>query len=141
MLYRKMLSDIKGGAFSFESFASSYLRGLAISDRFKNELYAAKIPEEISSLDAVYKKVFNEIYAMPELSNALEIRYIDRYSGQGIGALTVNYSDEEMQKIIVHALGYWNGERQAEPVVREENWKCRSCKFFGKECKVWYNVA
>lgn len=141
MLYRRMFSDIKSGAFSYENFAGAYLGRLSLSERFKKELVAANIPEEMSSIDAVYKKVFNEIYAMPELSDALEIHYIDRYSGQEAGVLTLNYSDEEMQKIIVRALGYWNGERPAEPVIREENWKCRSCRFFGKECKVWYNVG
>lgn len=142
MLYRKMLSDIKEGMFTFDNFAGAYSLGrLAISERFKKELSNASIPDEMQSLDAVYKKVFEEIYAMPGLSDALEVHYIDRYSGQEIGVLGVDYTYEEMQKIIVHSLGYWNGERSAEPVSMEENWKCRSCKFFGKECRVWYNVS
>jgi len=34
---------------------------------------------------------------------------------------------------------YWNGEVKARPVSEEEKWKCRFCRFYGKECKVWYN--
>ncbi len=141
MLYRKMLEDIKAGKYTFENFARAYsLDKLSISDRFKKELSNLGIPAELQSLEAVYKKVFDEIYGMPELSNELEVHYIDRYSGQEIGVLNVKYVNEEMDKIIKHSLGFWNGDREAEPVPKEESWKCKRCKFFGKECKVWYNA-
>jgi hypothetical protein len=39
---------------------------------------------------------------------------------------------------VKYVLGYWNGERESNPVPESEKWKCEWCEFFGDKCKVWW---
>lgn len=144
MLYRKMLGDIKNRSYAYENFAKIY--GLnrprsGLSDVFKRELHAMGLNEEFIDTSAMFKKMFEEIYTLPEMGNTLEVAYIDRFSGEQIGSMELEYKDYEMNKYITYAMRYWNGERESAPVVKEENKKCNFCKFFGSECKVWWKQA
>jgi hypothetical protein len=139
MLYRKMLGDIKQKGYTHDNLAKAYGIGRgSLSDVFKRELHAIGLSEEFIDTPTMFKKMFEEIYTMPELSNSVEIEYVDRFSGQQIGSMSVEYKEQEMNKYITYALQYWNGERESAPVMKDENRKCTFCKFFGKECKVWW---
>jgi hypothetical protein len=142
LLYRKMLSDIKNKSYTQENLVKAYgLNGQKLSEVFKRELHAIGISDELVDTPAMFKKMFEEVYLMPELSNKVEVAYVDRFSGAQISSMQIEYNDYEVNKYITYALQFWNGERESAPVVKEENRKCNFCKFFGNECKVWWKQA
>jgi hypothetical protein len=141
MLYRKMMGDIRSKRYAFENFCAVYGVGRGkdgMSDAFKRELVAMGLKDQYLDTYEMYKKMFDEMYSMPELSDRLEIAYVDRFSGKQIAGLEVEYSDEAVNKDIVYAMGYWLGKRESAPVPESETRKCNFCKFFGKECVVWW---
>jgi len=140
MLYKYMLNEVVSRSYTHENFENAYLKGLKpLSDRFLDQLKALSIESSLLSIESVYKKMFDEIYTLPPISDELELHYIDRFTGEKVETMKFKYNDEELKKILIDAMRYWNGEVKARPVSEEEKWKCRFCRFYGKECKVWYN--
>ncbi len=138
-LYRKMLGDIKARNYSHENFVKTYgLKKDGLSETFKRELQAMGIKDELSNPHSMSELMFKELYSMPELSDTLEVAYVDRFSGKQISSMEIDYNEEKMGSDIAYVLKFWNGERESAPVVEAEKWKCNFCKFFGKECKVWW---
>jgi len=140
MLYKHMLNEIVGKSYTHENFENAYLKGLKpLSERFLDQLKALGIESNLLSIESIYKKMFDEIYTLPPISDEFELHYIDRFTGEEVQRMKFKYNDEELKKILIYAMKYWNGEVKARPVSEEEKWKCRFCRFYGKECKVWYN--
>ena len=140
MLYRKFLEDIREGIYSYDNFSFSYkLDTMTLSDAFTSGLREIGINDELMSVPSIYKNMFNEIHTMPELSSQMEIRYIDKTSLSEFYNMKVPYDRKAMDIYIRDAMGYWNGDRQARPVPIDEKWKCRLCRFYGKECTTWWN--
>jgi exonuclease V len=140
MLYKRMLDDIIAKRYTHENFENTYLKGLKpLSDRFAEELKALGIARELQSIEGIYKKMFDEIYTMPKVSDELELVYIDRFTGERVETIRFKYNEEELNKLLIEAMRYWNGEVKARPVAEDEKWKCKFCRFYGKECRVWYN--
>jgi len=140
MLYKYMLNEIVSRSYTHENFENAYLKGLKpLSERFLDQLKALSIESNLLSIESIYKKMFDEIYTLPPISDELELHYIDRFTGEEVETMKFKYNDEELKKILIDAMRYWNGEVKARPVSEEEKWKCRFCRFYGKECKVWYN--
>ena len=75
---------------------------------------------------------------MPEISDVLELRYFDRSTKQMVSNMKMNYDKQTLEEWLRYAMKYWSGEREAQPVSEAEKWKCNICRFFGKECTVWY---
>jgi hypothetical protein len=141
MLYRKMLDDIRSRRYALENFCATYGLGPGkegVSDAFRRELVAMGLKEENLDIYEMYKKMFSEMYSMPELSDRLEIAYMDRFSGNQIASLDVEYSEGAVNRELGYAMGYWLGRRESAPVPESETRKCGLCKFFGRECKVWW---
>jgi exonuclease V len=142
MTYRRMFGDIINRSYTYDNLIKVYrLTGKGLSDVFKRELHAMGLSEDKIDTCAMFKKMFEEIYMLPELGTSLEIAYVDRFSGQQMESMQIEYKEYEMNKYITYILQYWNGERESAPVEKDENWKCKFCKFFGNECKVWWNQA
>ena len=142
LLYKKMLEDIKEGSYSYDNFYTTYIKGMKpISEKFVSEAEALGIEKSLLSLEKVYKLMFDEIKSLPRISNTVRVRYIDRFTGRESSTISFSYSKEEVEKLLIYAMGYWNGEREAQPVSKEEAWKCRFCRFYGNECKVWISLA
>jgi len=140
MLYKHMLNEIVSRSYTHENFENAYLKGLKpLSERFLDQLKALGIESNLLSIESIYKKMFDEIYTLPPISDEFELHYIDRFTGEEVQRMKFKYNDEELKKILIYAMKYWNGEVKARPVSEEEKWKCRFCRFYGKECKVWYN--
>ncbi|VVB76849.1 Exonuclease V - a 5' deoxyribonuclease [uncultured archaeon] len=140
MVYRKLMEDIRSKRYAYENFAINYGVGPGkdgLSEEFKRGLDAIGIHGITQSTYEMYKKMFSEIYTMPELSNDLEIAYVDRASGKQIGSLDIPYTEEAVNKDLTWAMGFWLGKRESQPVPESEVRKCGFCKFFGKECTVW----
>lgn len=139
MLYRRMLGDIKAKNYTHENFAKIYgLTRTGLSDTFRRELRAMGIREELVDTYAMFKTMFEEINTIPDLSDRLEVVYVDRFSGKQISSIEIDYNEQEAMSNISYAMKFWNGERESAPVAEAENWKCNFCKFYGKECKVWW---
>ncbi len=140
MLYKRLLDSIKNREYTLYNFAKSYgIESLKLSDTFLRGLHTIGIKEEFANIGEIYRMVFDAISALPPISEKLELRYIDRFSGKQASSIIINYSEEKINSQLKFALGYWNGDREALPVSEEEKWKCKLCKFYGKECKVWWN--
>ncbi len=139
MLYRKMLEDIKNRLYSYDNFSNTYkIKGAKLSEEFVKGLHEIGLKEEYLSLESMYARMFQEMQNMPELSEDLEIRYTDRRSGRNVAELNIKYDRDTIDRNIAYAMRYWRGEREASPVTEPENWKCKPCKFFGNQCKVWW---
>lgn len=139
MLYRKMLEDLKNKSYSYENFANVYrIKGAKLSEEFVKGLKEIGLKDEYLSIESMFMRMFQEMQSMPELSDDLDIRYTDRRSGQIVKELTVKYDAAKIDNDLSYAMGYWRGEREAAPVIESENWKCKPCKFFGNQCKVWW---
>jgi exonuclease V len=139
MLYRKMLGDIRSKSYTHDNFANAYdVLKTELSDVFKRELKAMGIKEEMINTYSMYRAMFEEMYTIPELSDTLEVEYVDRFSGKRLASVEKAYDAASVSANISYVMKYWNGERESAPVVEAENWKCNFCKFFGKECKAWW---
>jgi CRISPR/Cas system-associated exonuclease Cas4 (RecB family) len=140
MLYRKLLDDLKTKKYTGMNFEASYkISKMKISDTFQREILALGIKNEYASIQEIFKLMFNELYALPEISNVMELSYIDRFNGKERFNVKLNYDEQAASRDIIYAMHYWNGERESVPVQEQEKWKCNVCKFFGKECTVWWN--
>ncbi|KAK0129211.1 hypothetical protein ONS95_001147 [Cadophora gregata] len=63
------------------------------------------------------------------LGRILKAEYRSRDDGEIVGTKTLAMDDQELTTFISHEMEWWKGERQAEGVVVEEAFKCRSCDF------------
>ncbi|PVH82783.1 hypothetical protein DL98DRAFT_456350 [Cadophora sp. DSE1049] len=63
------------------------------------------------------------------LGRILKAEYRSRDNGEVVGTKTLAMDDLELTTFISHEMEWWKGERQAEGVVVEEAFKCRSCDF------------
>ncbi|KAH6717121.1 exonuclease V a 5' deoxyribonuclease-domain-containing protein [Leptodontidium sp. MPI-SDFR-AT-0119] len=63
------------------------------------------------------------------LGRVLKAEYRSRDDGEVVGVKTLPMDDMELTTFISHEMEWWKGERQAEGVVVEEAFKCRSCDF------------
>lgn len=139
-IYRKLLDDVKKGSYTFDNFASAYsIENMSMSQQFMDGLESIGVKKELQTIRGIYKKMFEEILAMPELSDVLEIRYFDRNTKRMVSDMKVNYDQQGLNDWLRYSMQYWSGEREAQPVPESEIWKCKICRFFGKECTVWYN--
>lgn len=141
MLYRKMMDDIRLGRYAYGNFSAAYgvVQGNdGLSEQFRRELAAMGMRDELMSTYEMYKKMFDEICSMPELSDRLEVAYVDRFSGKQIASVDVDYTEDAISKDLAYAMGFWLGKRDSAPVPESETRKCNFCRFFGKECKVWW---
>jgi hypothetical protein len=139
-LYRKMLGDIKSGGYTFDNFAAAYsLETMSMSQEFLDGLQSIGVKKDLQTVRAMYKKMFEEILLMPEISDVLELRYFDRSTKQMVSNMKINYDKQALDEWLRYSMKYWSGEREAQPVSEAEKWKCNICRFFGKECTAWYN--
>ena len=138
-LYRKLLSDIRSRRYSYENFASSRKLGsMPLSKEFEMALAEIGVRDSLMSVEGIYKKMFEELYALPEISSRLELRYIDNRSREHLKSIFIQYDEKQLTDVLRDCMKYWNGERDARPVPMKERWKCKRCRFFGNECKVWF---
>ncbi|MGC8670056.1 MAG: PD-(D/E)XK nuclease family protein [Candidatus Micrarchaeia archaeon] len=139
MLYYKMLSDIKNGAYTDQNFSAAYkLPAMLLTEEFKRQLDALGVPKAQQNITQLSSTYFNELRTTPQLSDILVIRYINQFTGNEIKAYKTKYNSAEMSSMLQYVMKYWNGERQAMPVPEDEQWKCKFCVFYGKECKAWW---
>ncbi|MEM3572132.1 MAG: PD-(D/E)XK nuclease family protein [Candidatus Micrarchaeaceae archaeon] len=140
LLYVKMLDDIKSGKYSYDNFSASYnIAERKLSKEFSSRLNELGISTEKASIEDVFKRMFDSILQLPEISKSTELHYIDKVTHKQVYSIGIDYKEDEVRNMLVYSMKYWNGEREAKPVDEEEKWKCTSCRFFGKECKVWWS--
>jgi exonuclease V len=135
MTYRKMLDDLRQGLYTFEDFRHDRDMGEIgdVSQEFRSRLEAEGLWENISPEDLA-RQVFEKFRQLPPASDYLIIRYIHQESGDHIGDKVVLYDPDVIGKKLVHALQFWNGEREAKGVGFRERWKCNYCEYKGVHC-------
>jgi exonuclease V len=138
MLYRKLLGDILEGSYTFDNFCNSYgIEKIRMSDQFTSALPSIGVREEFMGLTNIFRIMFREASSMQQLSDRLLISYMNRSDGKEATEVLIDYDRSFINGKLAHAMGYWNGEREASPVIEEEKWKCNFCRFFRNECTVW----
>lgn len=138
-MYRKMLDDARAGSYSFQNFSRAYQpEKMLMSDQFKRQLKMTGVDQSLSSVEAIARAYFESLARIPEPSDRLKVRYIDKTTGDEIRIYSFDYNAQAAQEAIKYVLQFWNGERESNPVKEDEKWKCNSCKFFGEQCKVWW---
>ena len=139
LVYRKMLEEIKSGAYTMEDFRKATgTPRLKLTPEFERQLSAMRVSESLKSIPELERLYFKQLSSLPKFDDRLYIRYIDQFTGTTIKLYSFKYSREEVESIVSFAMGYWKGDRNALPVKYEERFKCNICEFFGKECKVWW---
>jgi exonuclease V len=63
------------------------------------------------------------------LGNILKAEYRSRDTGEVVGSKTFAMDRTELETYVEKEMQWWRGEREAEGVVVEEAFKCRSCDF------------
>ncbi len=140
MLYRKLLDDIRSRSYSVQNFTAYYkLDSLKLSDGFVEGLKSIGFKDNLIGLREIYERMFDDVAALPELSDDLVVHYLDRETKGTITEMAVKYDREAINKDVIYAMKYWSGEREAAQVPEGEKWKCNMCRFFGKQCKRWWN--
>ena len=139
MLYRKMLEDIIAKRYTIENYRAKYgISRLRITDEFSRQLDALSIEKGMQTVEAMAERYFALLSKLKALSETLHIRYINQFTGKEIKIYRFTYDEQQIRQSLEFVLKYWRGERESLPVPEDENWKCRYCGFFGKECKVWW---
>ncbi len=139
LLYRRMLDDLRRQLYTFQNLDFSYkLSQTVLSPAFVSGLRSIGVKDELLSVKSIYTRMFENMAKLPELSNSLLLHYVNSSTKETVADITVDYDKDEINKDLIYAMKYWNGEREASPVPEAEKWKCRVCRFFGDKCMVWY---
>ncbi len=139
MLYRWLMDEIRNKQYQYQNFSISYRSDtLKLSEKFIEGLKSIGVKDDLMTLNGIYNKMFNAVISLPELNNNLVVHYLDRRTRESITEMNVPYDPKAMNKDIIYAMKYWSGEREAAPVPESEKWKCKICRFYGKECKAWW---
>ncbi len=140
MLYKYVLDQLVEGKYTINDFNSLYdINSLELSQEFKRDLEKINLDKELKSIEGIYKKLFEEFSNM-KLGDTLFIRYYERDTKRLIKTIEVKYNKEEIENKLRYAIDYWLNKREANPVSKEESWKCLRCEFFRDKCKVWAHL-
>jgi hypothetical protein len=138
-IYKSLLDDIKNCRYNYDNFAKSYgIEGKPLSSVFLQGIKSLGIKDELLRLEGIYKKMFTAMESMPEISDTVELRYLNRSDSSIITDMKIPYDKNSLNAYLKDALGYWSGDRDARPVSEANKSRCNFCKFFGKECTVWW---
>jgi exonuclease V len=87
-----------------------------------------------NNLSALWSLMISEFQiTLPDgtasLGNILKAEYRSRDAGEVVGSKTFAMDQEVLKAYITKEMQWWRGEREAQGVVVEEAFKCRSCDF------------
>ena len=116
-IYRKMLDDARSGSYSYQNFSRAYQpEKMLMSDQFRRQLRMTGVDASLSSVEAVARAYFERLTKIPQPSDRLRVRYIDKTTGDEIRIYSFDYNPQETQEVIRYVLQFWNGERESAPV-------------------------
>ena len=87
-----------------------------------------------NTLSALWSLMISEFQiALPDgaasLGNILKAEYRSRDTGEVVGSKTFAMDERGLKGYLDKEMQWWRGEREAQGVVVEEAFKCRSCEF------------
>lgn len=136
MLYRKLLEDLRSGAYVYEDFASD--AGIEnpghISDELRGQLETMGVAVEDGSVERMAREAFDAFRRMPPLSDFLIVRYIHQATGDHIGDKAILYDPKLLKHKLSHAGQFWEGQRKAARAGFREKWKCNYCEYKEELC-------
>jgi exonuclease V len=142
LIYKRLLEDIRSGAYTADNFKRSYGVGtLKLSPEFIRQLDTTGIEKPMQNIGAMADALFRTAVRIDKISETLCIRYTNQHTDKQINLYKFKYDESETQEIIKYIMKYWRGDREAQPVPEAEKYKCNWCVFFGKECKVWWSQS
>lgn len=101
----------------------------------KEYIESSNISAELTSwetsklLGVVIAGTFQEMIELPELSNLIELRYVNQKTGNEIYQEDYNFDPEYFAHKMRWALDYWLGRREPVPVGERNQWKCNFCDY------------
>lgn len=139
LVYRRMLDDLVSGDYTERNFTRAYsTEKMVLTAEFVRQLKALGVPDPEMDIGRIAGRLFTEFRGLGSVSDSMRLRYLQQSTGNEIQIYSFDYNKEETQGIVKYVLGYWNGERESNPVPESEKWKCEWCEFFGDKCKVWW---
>jgi exonuclease V len=157
MLYHRLLSDMAAGEVDFQVIADRY--GLEteapFSDSFiaqvgglEDEVFPSSLTSQTShgptdgvttllshnNLSSLWTLLISRLQSLLPARRAsigpiLTAEYRSRDTGEVIGSHSFVHDDKVLDLYVDREMEWWKGEREAEGVVVEEAYKCRSCEF------------
>ncbi|KAI9809464.1 MAG: hypothetical protein M1827_006844 [Pycnora praestabilis] len=159
MLYRRLLSDLASNKVNADLLFSRYQLdpSARFSDSFVaqigslNEVYydapsepSQEVPDfaqdsiqmllEHNSLQQLWALMLQEFRitmssGAKSIGDVLKAEYRNQLDGSIIGIKTFLYDHNVLQTYLEEEIRWWKGEREAQGVIVEEAYKCRSCEF------------
>ena len=128
MLYKKLFDDLVKGKLTKQVIAK-HLK-LDLSRTFGSDIQDTIDGKCLTgtNLNQLLDVLFLRIQCMTCIGD-IGIEYQHQGSKESLGMHSVNYDDEELEKLYKNYLQFWRGQRSVEGVDIEEAWKCQSCDF------------
>jgi len=136
MLYRKMLEELRAGAYTYEDLIadSGMDENGVISDELKAQLESEGIAVESDRIGYLAGEIFDAFRKLPPLSDFLIVRYVHQATGDHIGDKAILYDPKFLAHKLAHAGQFWEGQRKATRAGFREKWKCSYCEYRESLC-------
>eukprot|EP00371_Babesia_bovis_P000105 XP_001608752.1 hypothetical protein [Babesia bovis T2Bo] len=124
--YGIILEELRNNNVKFEKLYES----------FECDKLAPFVSEELVSEGCLAKleQRFLKMFAsLPEIATTMQLSY--EHGGEVFETSEIPLQKESTMYTIQYLCDFWEGHRQAEPVVKRESWKCKICEF-QDECEV-----
>ncbi|XP_060599792.1 exonuclease V-like [Ruditapes philippinarum] len=128
MLYKKLFDDLVEGKLTKEVIAK-HLK-LNMNRTFGSDIQATIDDKCLTgtTLNQLLDILFIRIQCITCIKE-IGIEYEHQGSKESLGMNSVDYDDEELEKLFKSYLEFWRGRREVKGVEIEEAWKCQSCDF------------
>lgn len=142
MIYWYGLNSMINGKVDMGDFWTAYsvdliendFNDLILSEEYMESL---EIPENefeshgtLFSIGNLIKKTLKKATELPELSEQIEIVYINQKSLTEVHRESFKFDERLFSRGMKWALEYWKGEREPTAVGDSNNWKCDFCSYY-----------
>ncbi|ORM42090.1 putative exonuclease V [Babesia sp. Xinjiang] len=108
----------------------------ALYAAFECDKNAPFVSEELTAegcLATLEKRFRNAFTQLPEVANIMQLSY--EYEGKVFNTSDIPLQKQSTMYTIQYLCDFWDGYREAQPVRKNEAWKCKMCEF-KDECEV-----
>ncbi|GBE62633.1 Probable exonuclease V [Babesia ovata] len=124
--YCIMLERMRGGKEGFD----------ALYKAFECDKEAPFVSPELvdeGCLAKLEKRFRNAFMRLPEIATTMQLSY--EHQGEVFNTSNIDLQKSSTMYTIQYLCDFWDGNRHAEPVRKQESWKCKMCEY-REECDV-----
>ncbi|CDR96125.1 Probable exonuclease V [Babesia bigemina] len=93
---------------------------------------AAELVDE-GCLAMLERRFKNAFMRLPEIATTMQLSY--EHEGEVFNTSDIDLQESSTMYTIQYLCDFWDGHRHAEPVRKQESWKCKMCEY-REECDV-----